>query len=164
MDCRVHILSLLFLLNRPTKSPKMSGKLFDALIVGAGPGGLAAALALGRLCRTAIVFDSGQFRNANVKAMHTVPSRDGANPREFREIAKSQITAKYTTISFRYANIMKSGRLELDDGYQGYQLVDSESKLYTGRKLILATGTEDVLPDIPGYSDNWPSHMYVFPR
>lgn len=140
----------------------MSGKHFDALIVGAGPAGLAAALALGRLCRTAVVFDSGQFRNANVTAMHTVPSRDGTDPVEFRKIARSQIADKYITISFRYVTVTKAGRVKLDDGYQGYQLVDCESQRYTARKLILATGTEDVLPDVPGYSDNWPSHMCVF--
>jgi len=139
----------------------MSSKLFDALVVGAGPAGLAAALALGRNCRTAIVFDSGQFRNSNVTAMHTVPSRDGSNPVEFREITKSQITAKYTTISFLEASITKAERAEVDDGYEGFQLMDSQARLYSGRKLILATGTKDVLPDIPGYSDNWPSHMYV---
>ena len=53
----------------------MSGKLFDALIVGAGPAGRAAALALGPLYLTAIVLNSGHFRNANVTAMHTVPSQ-----------------------------------------------------------------------------------------
>lgn len=49
--------------------------LFDALIIGGGPAGLSTALALGRVCRSALVFDSRTYRNSGVQAMHTVLSR-----------------------------------------------------------------------------------------
>ncbi|CEJ82329.1 GliT [[Torrubiella] hemipterigena] len=137
-----------------------SPAIFDALIVGGGPAGLSAALALGRINRTALVFDSGEYRNAGVRAMHTVLSRDGEDPAEFRDIAHKQMH-KYPTIQFCTGQIEQAANIDIGSGYMGYQLVDSKNATYRGRKLILATGTEDVLPtNIEGYKENWPSHIY----
>lgn len=47
-------------------------KLYDVLVVGGGPAGLGATLALARLHRTVAMFDSGVYRNAASDAMHTV--------------------------------------------------------------------------------------------
>jgi thioredoxin reductase len=133
--------------------------LFDALILGAGPAGLSAALALGRVTRSALVLDSGVFRNAGVTAMHTVLSRDGTNPTEFRQISIEQIR-KYPSIQFQHANVTSVAQVEVEAGYMGFQAVDSNNKTYFGRKLVLATGTEDVLPtNFEGYRENWPEHM-----
>ncbi|KAF1820392.1 FAD/NAD(P)-binding domain-containing protein [Dissoconium aciculare CBS 342.82] len=134
--------------------------LFDALILGAGPAGLSAALALGRVTRSALVLDSGVFRNAGVTAMHTVLSRDGTNPTEFRQISIEQIR-KYPSIQFQHANVTSVAQVEVEAGYMGFQAVDSNNKTYFGRKLVLATGTEDVLPtNFEGYRENWPEHIY----
>ncbi|WVN90666.1 uncharacterized protein L203_105908 [Cryptococcus depauperatus CBS 7841] len=139
----------------------MSTSVFDALIIGGGPAGLSAALALGRVQRTAMVFDSGHYRNLGVTAMHTVLSRDGASPPDFRQISRSQIEEKYTRIQFSTAQIQKASQVDIGSGYMGYQVVDANDVVYHGRKLILATGSEDILPtDIDGYQENWPSHIY----
>lgn len=135
--------------------------LFDSLIVGGGPAGLSAALALGRVARTALVIDSGLYRNEGVTAMHTVLSRDGENPTEFRKTAIEQIK-KYPAIQFQAADVIEIKQTQVDANYTGFQATDSQNRTWTGRKLVLATGTEDVLPeDIPGYKENWPEHMYV---
>ncbi|KAH7048245.1 hypothetical protein B0J12DRAFT_601353 [Macrophomina phaseolina] len=134
--------------------------IYDALIVGGGPAGLSAALALGRANRTALLFDSGAYRNAGVKAMHTVLSRDGANPDEFRSIARSQIE-RYTTISLRKGYITHAANEEIEPGYKGFKLTDGDGTVFNGRKLVLATGSQDILPDnIEGYKENWPQHIY----
>lgn len=133
--------------------------LFDALIVGAGPAGLSAALALGRVCRSALVLGSGVYRNAGVTAMHTVLSRDGFNPSDFRNISIEQIH-KYPSIQFQQADIASVAQIEVEPGYMGFKAVDSCNHTYLGRKLVLATGTEDVLPtNFVGYRENWPDHM-----
>lgn len=138
----------------------MNKLVFDALIVGGGPAGLSAALALARVQRTALVFDSGHYRNAGVPSMHTVLSRDGTPPSEFRQIARSQIEDKYPRIQFSSAQIQQTSQKDVGDGYLGYQLTDTNENTYKGRKLILATGSEDLLPtNIDGYRENWPSHM-----
>ncbi|KAL9125536.1 MAG: hypothetical protein Q9217_005275 [Psora testacea] len=139
-----------------------STQLYDALIVGGGPAGLAAALAIARTKRTALVFDSSMYRNEGVTAMHTVPSRDGTDPIEFRRITKDQITNKYHNIHFLQKTIKKAARARVNaEEYNGFELRDNDDCLYKGRKLILATGSEDVLPKKPhGYRENWPEHIY----
>lgn len=133
--------------------------IYDALIVGGGPAGLSAALAIGRAYRSALLFDSGRYRNQGGAAMHTVLSRDGIHPEEFRKIARSQIE-RYPTISFKQAHIAHAANVELEPGYKGFELKDGDGNIFRGRKLVLATGSEDVLPDnIEGYRENWPQHM-----
>ncbi|KAF2143180.1 uncharacterized protein K452DRAFT_296965 [Aplosporella prunicola CBS 121167] len=134
--------------------------LYDSLIIGGGPAGLSAALALGRIRRSTLIFDSGHYRNRGVTAMHTVLSRDGTPPSQFRAIAREQM-APYTSIEFQEATIVSVQNTEVEPGYLGFKAVGSNNNTFAGRKLILATGTEDVLPDhIEGFLDNWPEHIY----
>ncbi|OJJ45942.1 hypothetical protein ASPZODRAFT_133808 [Penicilliopsis zonata CBS 506.65] len=129
---------------------------FDCLIVGGGPAGLATALAMGRANRTALVVDSQQYRNQGAPAMHTVLSRDGTPPGEFRRLSQAQIEAKYPLISFRAETVVAVAKT--DDG--GFTLTDSTGQVFRGRRLVLATGTEDIMPDLEGYAANWPEHIY----
>lgn len=134
--------------------------IIDVLIIGAGPAGLNAALTFARTRTTAIVFDSQEYRNEGIKHMHTVASRDHENPYEFRT-AREQIESRYDTIWFQRATITHAARKKLgQEQYEGFEVKDSEGQTYEGRKLILATGSQDILPKIPGYKENWPEHIY----
>ncbi|KAH8731060.1 hypothetical protein GQ44DRAFT_699270 [Phaeosphaeriaceae sp. PMI808] len=136
-------------------------QIVDALIVGAGPAGLNAALVLARTRTTAIVFDSREFRNEGIKHMHSVASRDHENPYTFRNTARQQIESRYDTIWFQQSTITHAAKKLIGkEQYDGFEVKDSEGNTYEGRKLILATGSKDILPDIPGYKENWPSHIY----
>ncbi|MFI6742596.1 FAD-dependent oxidoreductase [Nonomuraea sp. NPDC050451] len=50
--------------------------MFDAVIVGAGPAGMAAALTLGRVHRTVLLLDAGQGRNAPTGPVHNFLTRE----------------------------------------------------------------------------------------
>ncbi|KAK4043927.1 hypothetical protein C8A01DRAFT_32026 [Parachaetomium inaequale] len=142
-----------------------TAKIYDALIIGGGPAGLSAAMALARVCRTSILFDSGEYRNEGAKAMHSFLSRDGMNPAEFRATASQQIQNTYSDqVSFRKSRVVGLSNKQILLGYKGFEAVDDAGQTFLGRKLILATGTEDVLPtDIKGYEENWPEHIYQCP-
>jgi thioredoxin reductase len=150
-----------FLPIAPFKMQVAATEILDTLIIGGGPAGLSAALALGRVKRSAVVFDSGVYRNEGVQAMHTVLGNDGTNPFSFRGTSRAQIEAKYDSIQFSNSTVLEVARAKLDpDRYDGFSATLEGGKTYFGRKLIIATGSADILPtDIPGYKENWPSHM-----
>ncbi|CAG5156904.1 uncharacterized protein ALTATR162_LOCUS4697 [Alternaria atra] len=140
-------------------------QIFDILIIGSGPAGLNAALTCARTRSTAIVFDNQKYRNEGVTHMHTVASRDHFNPREFGRIAREQIESRYDTIWFQPAMITHASIKQLSvpdekELYDGFEVTDSEGHSYEGKKIILATGSEELLPDLPGYKENWPAHIY----
>ncbi|OAK98813.1 FAD/NAD(P)-binding domain-containing protein [Phaeosphaeriaceae sp. SRC1lsM3a] len=138
-------------------------QIVDALIIGAGPAGLNAALAFARTLTTALVFDSREYRNEGIKHMHTVASRDHQDPYAFRATAREQIESRYETVWFQDSKIVSASKKLLDMGkekYDGFEVKDSTGATYAGKKIILATGSRDVFPDIEGYAENWPSHIY----
>jgi thioredoxin reductase len=136
-------------------------QIVDAIIVGTGPAGLNAALAFARGRTTAIVFDSGEYRNEGIKHMHTVASHDHEDPYVFRSTARHQIESRYDTIWFQKANIVEATKKKIgEEQYDGFEVKDSKGQRFEGRKLILATGSKDIYPDITGYKENWPEHIY----
>jgi NADPH-dependent 2,4-dienoyl-CoA reductase/sulfur reductase-like enzyme len=74
----------------PNRRPHM---VYDAVIVGGGPAGLAAALALGRARKRVLVCDSGPRRNAAAERIHNFVTRDGTPPDEFRRVGREQLEA-----------------------------------------------------------------------
>ena len=77
--------------DQPIVGDADSDALWDAVIVGAGPAGLNAALVLGRCRRKVLVFDDGRPRNAASHAVHGFLSRDGIDPAQLRQIAREQL-------------------------------------------------------------------------
>ena len=135
--------------------------IFDALIIGAGPAGLNAALVFARTRGTAIVFDSQEYRNEGIKHIHTVASRDHHDPYSFRRTAREQIESRYDTVWFQNSTITHTARKQIgENSYDGFEVRDSDNNSYLGKKLILVTGSKDIMPDIPGYKENWPQHIY----
>ena len=145
--------------------PTLPPRFVDALVVGGGPAGLAAALAFARTRTTAILFDSQSYRNEGIPHMHTVPSRDHVDPYEFRRIAREQISSRYDTVWIKNVEIKSVVQKEIHGqetngkSYVGFEVGDASGEIWRGRKVVMATGSRDVFPKIPGYKDNWPVNM-----
>ena len=77
---------------------------YDVVIVGGGPAGLSAALALGRARKHVLLCDSGPRRNAAAVQLHNFVTRDGTPPDEFRRIGRQQL-AHYPNVETRDAYI-----------------------------------------------------------
>lgn len=117
---------------------------YDVIIVGAGPAGLSAALMLGRCRRRVVVIDDGAPRNRAAKKTHGFLTRDGTAPSGLLELGRAEL-AKYKTVHLR------SGTVTAADGRRGAFVVRCrDDRSFKGRRLVLATGVVDELPEIEG--------------
>ncbi|KAL4913042.1 thioredoxin reductase glit [Aspergillus aurantiobrunneus] len=140
--------------------------MYDALIIGSGPAGLSVALGLSRLHRRAAIFtkpDGAGFRNEGAEEMHNVLSRDGAGPEEFRRVGAEQIK-KYGTTDFIEAEVVGLEKTEAEALASGppsfFTVTSKDGRAWKGRKLALAMGSVEILPDIEGYKENWPRNIF----
>lgn len=130
---------------------------YDVVIVGGGPAGLSAALILGRCRRRVLLVDSGKPRNAVSRAMHGFLTRDGENPMELRRIAREQLRP-YESVEIREGEIV-AARCHGD----WFELREAAGEVFSARKLLLATGLLDDLPDIPGFAELYGRGVYTCP-
>lgn len=122
---------------------------YEVAIIGGASAGLSAAMALGRSNRKTIVIDSGSPRNKPAPHAHNIFTRDGTPPLELLKIARQQLKP-YTTVHFKNGFITKAGR---KNGL--ITLTTDKDETITVRRLILATGLTDVMPDIKGFKELW---------
>ncbi len=118
---------------------------YDVIIVGAGPAGLNAALVLGRSRRRVLVCNAGEHRNAPSRALHGFLTRDGIDPRELLRIGRQQLE-RYQTIK-----VQELGVNNIEPVRDQFAVTLSDGTQLFARKILLATGVVDELPDIQGF-------------
>ncbi|MBA3547321.1 MAG: NAD(P)/FAD-dependent oxidoreductase [Nannocystis sp.] len=131
--------------------------MYDVIVVGGGPAGISAALVLGRCNRRVLLCDSGRYRNGHSQAVHGFLSRDGISPAELRRIGREQL-APYS-VKILEAEVTSATRT--DRGFR-VQLGGGGGQA-EARKLLLATGLIDALPEIPGLDELYGRSVFVCP-
>ncbi|MCC6677753.1 MAG: NAD(P)/FAD-dependent oxidoreductase [Phycisphaerales bacterium] len=131
--------------------------MLDVIIIGGGPAGLSAALVLARCRRSLVVIDNARHRNRRAVEMHGYLTRDRIPPAEFLDLARRDVQ--------RYRVKMISGEAtgaeRREDGSFEVQVAGAES--LRSRKLFLATGVVDLLPDLPGLDALYGSSVHHCP-
>lgn len=140
-----------------TSGTLMASDLWDALIVGGGPAGLSAALVLGRCRRSVLLFDDGQPRNLASHAVHGFLSRDGITPAELRAIAREQL-ARYPSVAVDGARVMDALR-----EHDRFQVFTADGRSFGARKLLLAGGVVDNVPQQPGFRELYGYAVFLCP-
>jgi thioredoxin reductase len=131
-------------------APLAPGGTYDVVVVGGSWAGLAAAMQLGRARRRVLVVDAGQPRNRFARSSHGFLGQDGRSPTEILDTFRAQLLA-YATVRFHAGEVKDARRA--GDGTFAVELASGDS--IAARRLVLATGVVDELPDVPGLAERW---------
>lgn len=126
----------------------ISDEHWDVIVVGGGAAGLSAALILARARRRVLVLDAQEPRNRFAPHMHGVLSRDGYSPLDLVADGYQEVRAADGVI----VNDRVTTARAITDGFE---IETVEGARATARRLIVATGARDRLPDIPGLTEQW---------
>ena len=129
---------------------------FDVAIVGGSFAGLSAALQLARARRRVAVFDTGRRRNRFAASSHGFLAQDGRPPGDIVADARAQLQAYGTVQWFDEAVTAIDGRTDDFALHAGHARPRA-------RRVILAMGVTDGLPDIPGLAERWGRSVFHCP-
>ncbi len=121
---------------------------YDVVVIGGGAAGLAGAVALGRSLRTVLVVDAGEPRNAPTGHVHDYLGREGVPPLEL--LADGRAEARGYGVQVHEGTVTDAVRAD-----DGFTVTLADGTATRARRLLLATGLRDELPDVPGLADRW---------
>lgn len=112
---------------------------------------------LGRCRRSVLVCDAGESRNAQSSGLHGYLTRDGMHPGEFLRLARQDIE-RYPTVEFHRGEVVEASRTS-----GGFSVVCAGGLRLSARKLLLATGVADEVPDIEGLRELYGKSVHHCP-
>lgn len=122
---------------------------YEVIIIGGSYSGLSAAMALGRSLRKTLVIDSGKPCNEQTPHSHNFLTQDGKSPKEIAENARKQVS-EYETIHFHQGKAVETKKSET-----GFEVTTEKGEKFYSKKLIIATGITDEIPEIKGFKESW---------
>jgi thioredoxin reductase len=137
----------------------------DVVVIGGGAAGLSGALMLARSRRRVTVVDAGEPRNAPAEAVHGLLARDGTTPHDLLAAGRDEVR-RYggAVIQGRVVRVDATGPDRDGDGpggagpdgqRVGFRVTLADGTVLDTRRVLVATGVVDELPDIPGLSERW---------
>jgi thioredoxin reductase len=122
-------------------------EIYDVVVVGGSAAGLSGAVALARSRRSVLVVDAGDPRNAPAGHVHNFLTRDGTPPGEIYAAGRAEVA--------RYGGRVETGRVTALSRDGDRFRVQTGSRTVAARRLLVATGLRDELPDVPGLAARW---------
>ena len=126
----------------------------DVVVIGGGAAGLNGAMMLGRSRRSVVVIDSGTPRNAPAEGVHGLLGHDGTPPGDLLKVGRDEVR--------RYGGRIVTGEVTAAapaapsaEGDLRFTVTLADGHELRARRLLVATGLRDVLPDIPGLAQHW---------
>ncbi|MGC0274502.1 NAD(P)/FAD-dependent oxidoreductase [Pseudactinotalea sp. Z1739] len=137
-----------------TRNDQLPAGLVDVAVIGGGAAGLNGALMLARSRRTVVVIDSASPRNAPAEGVHGLLGLEGIAPAELYRRGREEVRS--------YGGLVVDGAVAAavpaapgPDGDLRFTLTLADGRTLTARRILVATGVRDVLPDIPGLAQHW---------
>ena len=130
---------------------------WDCIVVGGGAAGLSGALVLGRARRRTLVVDAGRPSNAVAHGIGGLLGHDGRPPAELYADGRRELAA-YPSVEVRDGEGVDGEAL---DG--GFALTLADGGRETARRVLLATGMDYRLRDLPGFAERWGRSVFHCP-
>lgn len=121
---------------------------YDVVVIGGGAAGLSGALTLARARRKVVVIDAGAPRNAPAGGVHGLLAREGIRPAELLDRGRAEVRG--------YGGRVVTGEVRAvarADG--GFAVTLGDGRTVLARRLLVATGLVDELPDVVGLRARW---------
>ncbi|WP_252312660.1 NAD(P)/FAD-dependent oxidoreductase [Sinobaca sp. H24] len=131
--------------------------ILDCAVIGGGPAGLNASLVLGRARRKTVLFDDNKPRNAVTSESHGFITRDGIDPQELKRIAQEELR-KYPDV-----RVEKQRVREIQKKEQHFQITMENGDIYQAKKVILATGFKEIMPDVKRVAEFYGTSLFSCP-
>lgn len=135
--------------------------IYDCIVVGAGPAGLSAALFLARYRHRVLTFHHNSPRNLYAHGVHGFLGHHNIKPAELLARGRDEVTQHGGLIMEACVTKVES----ITDDYFRVTAGDPQSseQTLTARRLLLATGLHDLLPDCPGFRDFYGATVHHCP-
>lgn len=130
---------------------------FDAIVVGGSYAGLSAALQLARARQRVLVIDAGIRRNRFAATSHGFLGQDGRPPDAIAADGKAQLLA-YPNVQWLDGTVTQAEPMG-----DGFAIHAGAGTPWHGRRLVLATGVVDELPEIEGLRERWGRSIFHCP-
>ncbi len=121
----------------------------DVVIIGGSFAGISAATQLVRAQRKVTVIDAGKPRNRFTDHSHGFLGLDGYSPSAIKEKTWQQLQA------YESVTIIEDKVIDINKEVQGFSVKINNGETIACKKIILATGLKDELPDIKGVKARW---------
>jgi thioredoxin reductase len=129
---------------------------WDTIVVGGGPAGLCGALWLARYRRKVRVFDEEDPRNKATWGVHGYFGIEDPPPLELRDRGRKQ--AVDAGAVYEAASVERIEG-ETDD----FVVTLADGREFATRRVLLATGLKDIVPEIPGFDELYGTSIWHCP-
>jgi thioredoxin reductase len=130
-------------------NPMKDKQIFDVIIIGGSYSGLSAAMTLGRSLRNVLIIDAEKPCNRDTPHSQNFITQDGEKPHVIAEKARAQVL-RYETVK-----LVNDFASEAEKTNFGFRVNTQSGTAYEAKKLIIATGIKDILPNIKGFKETW---------
>ena len=129
----------------------------DCIVIGGGVAGLGAALVLGRARRRTLVLDRGGQSNLAAAHVGGLLAQEGTSPADLYACGREQLGG-YESVTVRDSTAVDARA----DG-EGFVVALEGGEEVKTRTVVLTTGADYEVPDVPGFLEHWGGSVFHCP-